>query len=214
MSRVIDALEQTPSAGIDPTRIGVTGCSRNRKGAFVAGALDTRIALPLPQESGAGGAGCWRLENWMNSIGYNVQGPQQIVGVNPWFGPAFNNYVSNVKQLPFDHHLLAGLVAPRALYVMENPDYEWLGTMSTYWCMGAGKKVYDALGATDQFGYSQVGNHGHYSFPSSQSNELNAFINRYLLNTGSGSTGVYRTDQNYPQYNENEWITWSTPVLS
>ncbi|KAJ2902522.1 4-O-methyl-glucuronoyl methylesterase [Zalerion maritima] len=214
VSRIIDALEQTPDAGIDTARIGVTGCSRNGKGAFVAGALDERVALTLPQESGAGGAGCWRLQDWMNSIGYNVQGASQIVGENPWLGPAFNNYVNNVNQLSFDHHLLAGLVAPRPMYIMENPDFEWLGTMSTYGCMGAGKEVYDALGATDQFGYSQVGGHDHCSFPSSQGSELNAFINRYLLRTSSAATGVYRTDQSYSQLNMNDWITWSTPSLS
>lgn len=61
VSRIIDALAITPSAGIDTTRIGVTGCSRNGKGAFVAGAFDSRIALTIPQESGSGGAACWRI---------------------------------------------------------------------------------------------------------------------------------------------------------
>ncbi len=56
VSRIIDALEMTPSANIDLTRIGVSGCSRNGKGALVAGAFDTRIALTIPQESGSGGA--------------------------------------------------------------------------------------------------------------------------------------------------------------
>ena len=57
VSRIIDALEITPGANINTARIGVTGCSRDGKGAFVAGALDTRIALTIPQESGSGGAG-------------------------------------------------------------------------------------------------------------------------------------------------------------
>ena len=49
ISRIIDALEDTPSAMIDPTRLAVTGCSRNGKGALVAGALEPRIALTIPQ---------------------------------------------------------------------------------------------------------------------------------------------------------------------
>src|SRR4051812_15786894 len=61
VSRIIDALELTPAAGINPQKIGVTGCSRNGKGAIVAGALDERIALTIPQESGSGGSACWRL---------------------------------------------------------------------------------------------------------------------------------------------------------
>src|SRR5690606_28052401 len=44
ISRVLDVLEQDPSI-IDPRRIGLTGCSRNGKGAFVGGVLDNRIAL-------------------------------------------------------------------------------------------------------------------------------------------------------------------------
>lgn len=215
VSRIVDALELTAAqTGINPKRIGVTGCSRNGKGAFVAGALEPRIALTLPQESGSGGAGCWRLANWQNSNGGGVQPPTQIVTENPWFGKAFDQYVSNVNALPFDHHMLAGLVAPRPMYIMENPDYAWLGTMSTYGCMGAGKKIYDALGATQKFGYSQVGGHSHCSFPGSQSSELNAFINTYLVGSGSGNTGVYRTDQSYPQLNLNEWCPWTVPTLS
>ena len=133
VSRILDALEMTQAqTGIDPTRIGVTGCSRNGKGAFVAGALEPRIALTLPQESGAGGAGCWRIETWQNANGYNVQDAKEIVGENVWFSPEFNNYVNNINQLPFDHHMLAALVSPRPIYIMENPDYEWLGTLSTY----------------------------------------------------------------------------------
>jgi hypothetical protein len=133
VSRIIDALELTKAqTGIDPTRIGVTGCSRNGKGAFVAGALDSRIALTLPQESGAGGAGCWRIETWQNANGYKVQDATEIVGENPWFSPNFNSYVNNINQLPFDHHMLAALVSPRPIYIMENPDYEWLGKLSTY----------------------------------------------------------------------------------
>jgi hypothetical protein len=40
--------------------IGVIGCSRYGKGATVTGALDDRLTLTLPVESGTGGAGCWR----------------------------------------------------------------------------------------------------------------------------------------------------------
>jgi len=43
VSRIIDALEVTPAAKIDPKRIGVTGCSRNGKGALMVGAFDERI---------------------------------------------------------------------------------------------------------------------------------------------------------------------------
>jgi len=43
VSRIIDALEMTDSAQINTARIGVTGCSRDGKGALVAGAFEERI---------------------------------------------------------------------------------------------------------------------------------------------------------------------------
>ncbi|KAJ9143164.1 4-O-methyl-glucuronoyl methylesterase [Coniochaeta hoffmannii] len=215
VSRIIDALELTKAqTGIDPARIGVTGCSRNGKGALVAGAFDPRIALTLPQESGAGGAGCWRIETWQNANGYNVQDAKEIVGEDPWFSPNFNSYVNNINQLPFDHHMLAALVSPRPIYIMENPDYEWLGKLSTYGCMGAARKQYQALGALDNFGYSQVGGHSHCSFPSAQSAELNAYIGKFLLNNaGAGTTNIFRTDQ-VLNFNIDTWSPWSVPNLS
>jgi cephalosporin-C deacetylase-like acetyl esterase len=69
LSRIVDALEMTPSANINPKRLGVTGCSRNGRGALAAGAFEERIALTIPQESGPGGSGCWRLAQAMkNSV--------------------------------------------------------------------------------------------------------------------------------------------------
>lgn len=62
--RVIDALEATTATNkINLARIGVSGCSRNGKGAFVVGAFEPRIALTIPQESGSGGAACWRVSD-------------------------------------------------------------------------------------------------------------------------------------------------------
>jgi hypothetical protein len=58
VSRIIDALETTPGANINTKKIGVTGCSRNGKGALMIGAFETRIALTIPQESGSGGDAC------------------------------------------------------------------------------------------------------------------------------------------------------------
>jgi hypothetical protein len=213
VSRIIDALEQQQSSTrIDPTRIGVTGCSRNGKGAFVAGALEPRIALTLPQESGAGGAGCWRLAEYQKSQGTNVQDAPQIVTENVWFSRDFNAHVNNVDSLPFDHHMLAGLVAPRGLYIMENPDFEWLGKVSTYGCMAVARKIYQGLGVADRFGYSQVGGHNHCSFPSAQSAELNAFVSRFLLNRDV-NTGVLRTDQNI-NLDISAWSPWTVPSLA
>lgn len=212
VSRIIDAIEYLPSLGIDPKRVGVTGCSRNGKGAIVAGALDDRVALTIPQESGSGGSACWRLSDEMKRQGKNVQTAQQIITENVWFSKSFEQHVNSVTRLPFDHHMLAGLVAPRGLYVAENTGMEWLGNMSTYGCMKAGQKIYEALGVKDHMGFSQIGGHNHCQFPGGQNAELTAFINRFLLNQ-SANTNVFRTDGNLG-FNENEWCPWSVPQLT
>lgn len=214
VARIIDALEATPAVGIDPTRVGVTGCSRNGKGAMVAGAYEPRIALTLPQESGAGGSACWRIAAWQQQQGQNVQTAPQIVGENVWLGPAFNSHVNSLNNLPFDHHMVAGLIAPRAIYVMENSDMEWLGWTATYGCMGAARKQWEALGALNNFGYSQVGGNSHCSFPSAkQGTELTAYINKFLLN-GSGTTNIFRTERNHGSFNLATWAGWTVPNLA
>jgi hypothetical protein len=60
VSRILDALEDSPNAKVNLERVAVTGCSRDGKGALMAGAFETRIALTIPQESGSGGDTCVR----------------------------------------------------------------------------------------------------------------------------------------------------------
>jgi hypothetical protein len=211
VSRIIDALETTPAANIDTSRIGVTGCSRNGKGAFVAGAFEPRVKLTIPQESGSGGAACWRISDYQQSQGLNVQTAAEIVTENVWFSTAFDNYATDSDSLPVDHHMLAGLVAPRPLFVIENLDYEWLGTLSCYGCMTAGRKIYTALNATDSMGFSQVSGHSHCQFPSFREAELFAFINRFLLDKDA-DTDIFHSDGNF-NFDVQQWIPWSVPVL-
>ncbi|KAL4264380.1 AB hydrolase superfamily protein [Pleurotus pulmonarius] len=213
VQRIIDALEITPAANVDLTRIGVTGCSRNGKGALVAGAFDERIALTIPQESGSGGSASWRLSNFQQSQGQNVQTAPEIVQENVWFSPNFNSWVNQVNSMPVDHHQLTAMVAPRGLYVIENTSMEWLGALSTYGCQRASKLVYQALGASANMGYSQVGGHDHCAFPSAQQTELTAFLNTFLLK-GSGTTDIFRTDTTYSNFDQTRWIPWSVPTLS
>ncbi|PQE08290.1 carbohydrate esterase family 15 protein [Rutstroemia sp. NJR-2017a BVV2] len=214
VDRILDALELVPSAKINPQRVGVTGCSRNGKGALVAGAFVQRIALTLPQESGSGGDASWRISD---SIGSSTQTASEIIGENVWFSTLFNPFVSRIPTLPFDHHELAALVAPRPLLAIENTDYVWLGPLSSFGAMTAARYIYQALGATQAFGFSQVGGHSHCAFPSSQQSDLNAYVNRYLKDQTGVTTGIFRTTGNYAsQFSESQWIPWkgTVPVLT
>lgn len=212
VSRIIDALVLVPEAQIDPTRVGVTGCSRNGKGAFIAGALDDRIALTIPQESGSGGASCWRLSDDMLARNISTQTASEIVGENVWFSERFADFANSVPTLPVDHHLLAGLVAPRGLLVIENTDFVWLGPWSAWGCMTAGRRTYEALGKQDSMGFSQVGGHNHCQFPASQQPELEAFVARFLLGQNV-STDVFKTDLT-EGFDQSKWAPWETPDLT
>ncbi|PLB49905.1 hypothetical protein P170DRAFT_133501 [Aspergillus steynii IBT 23096] len=211
VSVLIDALASTPSARIDTTKLGVTGCSRNGKGALVAGAFDPRIALTVPQESGAGGSGCWRLCETENAGSGDVQTARQIVQENVWFSTDFDDYVDQVESLPFDHHMLAGLVAPRALLSVDNVGYEWLGPWSSLGCMGTARRVWEALGVSDRMGYSMSTDHSHCLFPDQQREDLDVFVRRFLLGEDANTT----VEKNYPgiEFESERWVDWDVPVL-
>ncbi|KAL2862286.1 putative extracelular cellulose binding protein (Cip2) [Aspergillus lucknowensis] len=215
VSVLIDALEsasEPETANIDTTRLGVTGCSRNGKGALVAGAFDERIALTIPQESGTGGTGCWRLAEAEDGGSGSVQTAPEIIGENVWFSTSFEEYVNDVEVLPFDHHLLAGLVAPRALLSLDNAGYEWLGPWSSLGCMRAARSVWEALGVKDHMGYSLSSDHAHCSFPAEQDEDLDVFMRRFLLGEEGVDTDV---EKDYPGlgFDSSAWVDWDVPVL-
>ncbi|KAK3628185.1 carbohydrate-binding module 1 [Elasticomyces elasticus] len=214
VSRILDALEAHPEAGINPRKVAVTGCSRNGKGAMVAGAFDERIALTIPQESGSGGDACWRTSRDM-LVNQNLatQTAQEIVTENVWFSESFDYFARDnytVGLLPVDHHELAGLVAPRGLYSTNNVGFLWLGDWSTLECMTAANTIFQALGVADHQGFSQDGPHNHCSFPPDQEAEIAAFYNRFLLDEAV-STDVFRTVDNWTF--DPKWTPWAVPDL-
>lgn len=210
VSRLIDALEKTPAAGIDAGRLGVTGCSRNGKGALVAGAFDERIRLTIPQEPGAGGAASWRISDAQKASGKNVQTLSQIVGENVWFKEDFRRFSQASAKLPFDQHMIAALCAPRALLVIENTSVDWLSPLSAWVTARAAHKVWQALGVPENMGFSQIGGHNHCALPNSQLPELRAYVSKFLIGNGSDDTRIMRTDGGFA-VDEELWIDWKTP---
>ena len=222
VSRIIDALEITPAANIDTHHIAVTGCSRNGKGALVAGAFDERIALTVPQESGAGGSASWRISQVQHDAmpaetrddpNFTTQTVRTAQGEQPWFRANFGQFATpNVPRLPHDHHELMGMVAPRALFVLDNTDMNWLGNESSFTDAVAAAEVWNALGLTGTMGASQVGGHAHCNgLPQDQLNELGAFVDKFLLGRTEVDTNVLRSDRIQPD--RARWLPWSTPAL-
>jgi hypothetical protein len=209
VDRLIDAIEKTPAANIDPNRLGVTGCSRNGKGALAAGAFNERIKLTIPEESGSGGAASWRVSDWQ---GTSVQTLAEIVNENVWFRANFNQFSTTATKLPFDHHMIEGLCAPRALLVIENSSMVWLGNVSTWTTGNVAHKIWEALGIPDKMGYSSVGHPDHCTFPSSQQPEVTAYVQKFLVGGGTGDTNVMKCDGGVI-YNESQWVNWTVPPL-
>ncbi|TFK24566.1 hypothetical protein FA15DRAFT_740891 [Coprinopsis marcescibilis] len=218
VSRIIDGLVILPRAlsKIDNTKLAVTGCSRNAKGALIAAAYDQRVALTITHDTGAGGTACWRISEEMVRRGLEADNARKVVASGPLFSTSFNQYVDDVDSLPFDHHFLPGLIAPRGLLVLENSGIPSLGPQSVYGCMVNGRKIFQALGVSDHMGISQVGNRDLCRFPQSQRRHLDAFVNKFLHRNIDVDTEIEYTDIGDDpvfNYTEGEWVDWSTPKL-
>ena len=153
--RVVDYLRTL--ACVDTKRIAVTGHSRGGKAALLAGAIDERIALTAPNNSGCGGAGCYRLQ------GSKSEDITAITRQFPyWFHPRFKEFVGNVQRLPFDQHTVKALVAPRSLLSTEALGDLWANPKGTQQSHAAAKEVFGFLGAADRIGiHFRAGGHEH-----------------------------------------------------
>jgi hypothetical protein len=212
VSRLIDALELAPESPIDANRLGITGCSRNGKGALVAGAFDERIKLTIPQESGSGGSTSWRVSDDQRAAGQNVQTLTQIVTENVWFADKFKAFAQSANRLPYDQHSLMGMVAPRALLLIENTSMEWLGDRSTYTSALAAREIWRAQSIESNFGFSQVGGHNHCQLPDTQVPEVAAYVQAFLLGDLATNVALFKSDTEF-QLNKEQWINWQTPKL-
>jgi hypothetical protein len=207
VSRIIDVLEQAGDEILKADAIGVSGCSRFGKGAFTIGAFDQRIALTLPIESGSAGVPIWR------GLGdEGAQSPSSAYGETYWLGDAFGAFTGDVTRLPIDTHEIVAMVAPRGLFIMDNPHIANLGPRSAHVAALAGAEVYEALGAGDSIGYvSSVADGAHCAKRPEWAEPLRASIRRFLTRVGSdpavisaasGATGDLAA-----------WRDWTTPAL-
>ena len=216
VSRLIDALEKDPDAGIDVKHLAVSGCSRLGKAALAIGAFDERIALTIPQESGSGGASLWRVGAQVNK----QKGKQFVQGLNSagsegnWMIKSFKNYDGKENTLPFDQHMLVSMVAPRPLLIIDNAGQEWLGEVPSNYCGQASLETYKALGVTENYTYSQEGGHAHCSLPNGQFDEVKDFINKFLLGKDAKTGKIdYSKNTQTINFSKSEWIDWETPTL-
>jgi hypothetical protein len=223
ISRVIDVLVDEKAAGrnniIDPTAIGITGCSRNGKAAFNVGAFDERIALGIPQESGTGGVSAFRIVNT------GVKGPNGMPAqsldsawseAQGWFGTTFGTYRSKVDTIPGDTHSIVGMYIPRGLLVLDNSRIGELCASCQHAASAAGQKVYDALGIGKNIGYNG-GNpsdpHNHCTFyANTQGDPLKRAIRGHL--TKKMAPDGRMEPQPAGTADLTKWVPWTAPTLT
>ena len=207
ISRLIDGLEKVGKKScIDLSHLAVSGCSFAGKMALFAGAFDERIALTIAQEPGGGGVDSWRVSETLGNV--ETLGRTSYA----WFLESMRQFAGkNVNRLPIDHHELAALIAPRALLVLGNTDYEWLAEESNYVSCQAARMVWKAFGIEDRMGFSIQGGHMHCMLPESQYPEVEAFIDKFLLGKTDVDTFVSKADM-FEDVDYLKWMPWANEI--
>jgi lysophospholipase L1-like esterase len=210
VSRLIDGLELvSKDLPIDSHHLAVTGCSFAGKMALFAGAFDERIALIIAQESGGGGVAAWRVSQSLPTKVETLGATSHV-----WFMESMFQFANAVPKLPYDHHELCAMIAPRALLVLGNPDYVWLADESGYVSSQAAREVWKTFGIEDRMGFSIVSGHPHCSLPKSQYPEVEAFVDKFLLGIKTANTIVMKSPFENVDYRR--WFNWwgtKNPIL-
>lgn len=212
-SRLIDVIQQSDGSIIDVSKLGVTGCSRNGKGAFAIGVFDERIALTIPHETSTAGVPIYRLVDILNT----ERTDHNYFGLN-WFSNNFEPFVyanntSNVVKLPIDTHELVALVAPRGLLVLDNPHETQMSAPAGHLATAAGAEVYKALGVPDHVSYhSDVPNTGHCAYKDTYTDLIQRNVAKFLKHENR-ETGDFVVGQN-GDGKLSEWKEWATPTLA
>jgi hypothetical protein len=133
LSRILDFLET--DGKIDAQRCAVIGHSRLGKTAAWAGAVDTRFAMVIANNSGEGGTALMRRDFGETTASMTRAFPH-------WFTPTYKSYANNAAACPVDQHLLIALIAPRPLSIGCANDDKWADPKGEFLAAVAASPVY------------------------------------------------------------------------
>lgn len=222
---IIDALEREDiksQAKINPTKIGVTGCSYAGKAAFAIAILEERIALSLPVESGAGGVAAWRVAEEFAPKGKPQNGQDgcqylyETYDESTWLGDSINMFRNKEYTIPIDMHEVAALIAPRALLGLGYST-KWICAQGEWITGVAAQKVYAALGYPNNIGMliGQAGSHCAKTSGLNEQTVYNNFVKKFLQgdSTINTSASVALRKDNGVSIDEAKYIPWTVPTL-
>ena len=146
---------------LDTSRLILVGNSRRGKTALLTAAFDERIDLVVPSCSGCMGFPIFR---------YSGEGSCDLTGKNVetfpgWNNDTFKDFVyGNEARFPIDQHLLAALIAPRAILVNEGSNDNLANQEGSQESYLAVKEVYKWLGVEENIGWyeNEGGKHGYF----------------------------------------------------
>jgi hypothetical protein len=153
--RALDYLATLPE--VDAGKVVITGHSRCGKTALLAGALDERFALVVPNGAGCGGTACARiLSDGSESLGLITDKKRFYY----WFQKGFGQFAGHEERLPFDQHFLKALIAPRPLLTTDAFNDRWANPLGNQAAFLGAMPVYNFLGVPENnMMHFRQGNH-------------------------------------------------------
>ena len=140
-SRTLDFVKTQTE--IDTSRAIVTGHSRTGKAALLAGVMDERFKLVVPNGSGCGGAATYRnYRAGAETLELLTRKERWLF----WMHKDIRRFVGREQDLPFDQHFMRALVAPRVVLSNDGYDDTWANNFGTQVCYQGAQSVFDLLG--------------------------------------------------------------------